>query len=113
MPRFRSLPTHLVRERGDDGAHGDEDDPDGRRDHGEGVQVQVVVDGVADARDQEAQRVPRPVPGRLGEGPCARQTGFFKQSVFQTVNNLIFDIVMSRVVHRPYKQSNYTKGIPY
>ena len=85
MPKFRSLPTHLVRERGDDGAHGDEDDPDGRRDHGEGVQVEVVVDGVADARDQEAQRVPRPVPGRLGEGPCVRRvfsnSQFFRQSM--------------------------------
>ena len=78
--------THLVRERRDYCAHGDEDDPDGRRDHCEGVHVQVVVDGVDDARDQEAERVPRSALGHLGEGPCGGWMRVFQRRLPYTAS---------------------------
>ena len=46
----------LVGDGGDEGLHGDEDEPDGRRDEGEAVEVGIVAHHVDQRGDDERQR---------------------------------------------------------
>ena len=46
----------LVGDGGDEGLHGDEDEPDGRRDEGEAVEVGVVADDVDQRGRDERER---------------------------------------------------------
>ena len=66
---------HLVHECRDWRPQGGEYGPDGRCDHRETVQVQVVIDRIADAWHQETERVLHSASGHFRQATCVYENG--------------------------------------
>lgn len=66
---------HLVHECRDWRPQGGEYGPDGWCDHREAVQVQVVIDRIADAWHQETERVLHSASGHFRQATCVYENG--------------------------------------